>query len=104
LDNASIGFKKSNVETPESKKCPRCGETKPSGEFYRCVTRGDGLGGVCKVCANAGVQRANAAHLETYLAGARRRQKAYRQRPHSAAYLAGVKRRNAAYRERHRHV
>ena len=34
----------------KEKKCPRCKETKPSGEFFKSLTRLDKLATYCKVC------------------------------------------------------
>jgi hypothetical protein len=39
--------------TPKMKRCCRCGETKPSGEFFRNAARADGLGSACKACCGA---------------------------------------------------
>lgn len=35
----------------EPQRCARCRETKPAGEFYRCVTRPSGLATYCKPCS-----------------------------------------------------
>lgn len=37
---------------PSHKRCPQCGETKPSNEFYRSAGRGDGLNPWCKSCTS----------------------------------------------------
>src|ERR1044072_9403484 len=37
----------------ETKRCGRCGETKPLSGFYRNVARGDGLSGYCSLCQRA---------------------------------------------------
>lgn len=47
--------------SPE-KRCPRCGETKPSSAFYRARKSKDGLAGYCKACAKTAAvlwQKAN---------------------------------------------
>lgn len=36
---------------PETKRCSKCGRTKPSDEFYRASRNKDGLQGQCKACA-----------------------------------------------------
>ena len=38
---------------PDSKRCNRCGETKPNSEWHRSRRRYDGLNVYCKVCMNA---------------------------------------------------
>ena len=34
----------------ETKKCPKCGETKPRTEFYKNAARSGGISTYCKVC------------------------------------------------------
>ncbi len=34
------------------KKCPKCGQTKDIGEFYKCKSRRDGFTSWCKECSN----------------------------------------------------
>jgi 5-methylcytosine-specific restriction endonuclease McrA len=41
------------AEFPEFKRCPKCGETKTSSEFYCDSGRADGLHGQCKCCVSA---------------------------------------------------
>jgi hypothetical protein len=45
------------VTTPEVKRCPECGETKPTAKFSPDKSRSDGLLFRCKAC-NARRQRA----------------------------------------------
>lgn len=34
----------------DNKTCPKCGETKPVGEFYKAASKHDGLRSECKAC------------------------------------------------------
>jgi hypothetical protein len=44
-------YRKRPVEVPEeAKRCPKCGETKSVGEFYRDSREKDGLQSRCKPC------------------------------------------------------
>ena len=38
-----------------SKRCPKCGEDKPHGDFYKRTASSDGLQGWCKGCLGNGV-------------------------------------------------
>lgn len=44
------------------KRCPRCGETKPTSEFHRNRSKADGLHDWCKPCQNAAVKGYQAKH------------------------------------------
>lgn len=39
--------------TIETKRCPKCGETKPREMFYRKTSNKDGLQNYCKKCLDA---------------------------------------------------
>lgn len=54
------------------KNCPKCGETKPLEEFYRCKSRGDGRTGRCRVCHDAAVKMTRSKAPKKYREIARR--------------------------------
>lgn len=49
-----------NVTTPDSKRCSKCGETKPLDEFGRHSKNKDGKQKWCKACMNKATSRAHA--------------------------------------------
>jgi len=59
----------------ETKKCSKCGETKPVGEFYKRSVSKDGLNYYCKECSKASASQWNKEHPEQKYAANRRWQK-----------------------------
>ena len=43
----------------DEKKCPKCGEVKPVGEFWRCANSKSGLQSWCKGCLMSNPNRRN---------------------------------------------
>lgn len=61
------------------KNCPKCGETKPSSEFYRRKATSDGLQNWCKQCMRHQKRQAaalNGDHVRKLRAAQRQRQRA----------------------------
>lgn len=73
----------------KSKRCSKCGQVKPVGEFYKHSGHRDGLSTNCRVCL--------AAYQAAYRAEHREERAAY-----SAAYRAEHREERRAYQEAHR--
>lgn len=61
-----IGMETAEIRT--KKRCTKCGEVKPLGEFYRKSKARDGHDFRCKVCAKTAVSTWNATNHERHLA------------------------------------
>jgi len=68
------------VVIPSEKRCPGCGVTRPSSEWYRNRTRPDGLANHCKPCMRARVAKYRAENGEKDRENARRWYKANREK------------------------
>lgn len=55
----------------DSKTCSRCGASKPTSEFYRDKTHGDGLSSRCAVCHNQAIRERTRREPEHFRAIAR---------------------------------
>jgi 5-methylcytosine-specific restriction endonuclease McrA len=73
----------SNIVT---KKCPKCGETKPVIEFFKCKSKKDGLQTKCKAC-ESDYRAANPERRREYQS-AYRAENAEKLREYHAAYCA----------------
>lgn len=72
-----------------SKRCPRCGETKPAGgNFYRVKKSSDGYAGYCKACTKAKVIEWQKANPEKKAA----QDKVQSAKPHKKKYMREYKR------------
>jgi DNA repair protein RadC len=59
--------KVAEVNEPGSKKCTKCGETKPLSQFYKCTGKKDGLYPSCKTCQTKALKLSHQKHREKKL-------------------------------------
>ncbi len=86
----SVGCADLERNVSKTKRCSKCGETKPVAEFHKQKTSSDGLRSQCKACRRAYALQYNAAHKDARNAASRRYHQEHkeRERVRNAAYHA----------------
>lgn len=92
---------RANVETPASKRCARCGVTRPAADFYRDRRRRDGLYANCKFChgkVTTGWKKRNPDAVRAIARRAYGKNAEQRRASARATYWGDVERAHARYR------